>query len=350
MKSLIDRHSLWGWLPLLFLVPFLLAWDFVPFWKRVREIEDLRTLFEAVPESAAGCEIPFYGSATSEDRSPYLVVGVETEENPVNLIVDTGSPLSVVRDSLRKSLEAELVGHSPQLEAGKYEMVREVYRTSSLRLGGVRLVDEPVVFLPDEAFDRFGFSEFDGVLGATLLSRGVVEIETETHRIRLYPFDKGPEVDRKHSITMVHLWDLNYFVFALNTEQGGMGRFVLDTGTNYDLALKKSSTLAQRAMESERIEVWGLQDLMGFQKVPIYSLGENLTNSGLFYPKEMTVPVVDYESLPIDGMVGVSLVWNSKKVVLNAKEELVHIETREPLREKVVAGADRKRIAPMATE
>jgi hypothetical protein len=288
-------------------------------------------LIEKMNEVKQETRLPLRRIPSGRSGVDFIGVEVQSRERPLLMLVDTGTSLSILRESVREEVRLKKLTQGETVEPFAQRDTATVYSTSSLFIGGEALGSEPVTFLPDERFDGLTHndgSKIDGILGATLLARGEVEFDALEMAMRVRPFrdariGKGP-----HTVPLLVIPDLNGFTVPLETEDGSVFRFILDTGTNADLILAEESDLGKKAKELGETGSSNCRTLRGENLVGSHPLPVPLQIAGHRFERGATVFVQPSAEPRFDGSLGIPIFWASERVILNREQGLVSFEPR----------------------
>jgi lysophospholipase L1-like esterase len=111
-----------------------------------------------------------------------IVVDAVVAGRKVPMILGTGSP-TVISERLLRLVKARVVGTVPSERAGK-GVVRKVVELSSVRLGGLQRSAVRADVVPLGEHSALACASPNGLLGATFLKSGVMQIDFGTSQIR----------------------------------------------------------------------------------------------------------------------------------------------------------------------
>ncbi len=257
--------------------------------------------------------------------APYMGIRALTRTGSVLLLVDTGTSLSVLRESLKPELKVSRLSRQTVETEGEGE-TRDFYTTSSLRVGPLEFTNEAVSFLPDQEVDALTQNsgvQVDGLLGATLLKRGEIEFRGPEGEMVIRPFDRSKIKADDRSLALIFLSKSNTYAIPLQTESGQGSRLLLDTGTNVELILDAPRPLARKVMESDPVASWNYRSIHGVHQAQIFELPFSLSGPGIIFPKGRRVCIDTQRESPLDGVIGVPIFWKTPKILLNTQAELV---------------------------
>jgi hypothetical protein len=278
--------------------------------------------------------VPVHLIATRFKETPFAGIWVDTEARPLLLLLDTGAGTTVLRESHRNLLDLNEFGQvAAEGGVGRPATTNlAFYTTSSLSLNGFPLQNETVAFMDDREFDEIGKNSgktIDGLLGATLLQRGEIDLDVPARVLTLRSFDKNQVEQSQYSIPLVHFPDKNGYAIPLTNQEGKTGRFLLDTGTNAVLVLNEKRPFGQAAVRSQSIGNLDFQTLHGEGSVSFYGLPGALFMRGRVFAKGTPVAVAPRDDR-LEGTVGIPLVWSSRRVILNHRKELAAFDPIDP--------------------
>lgn len=179
---------------------------------------------------------------------------------PLWFLLDTGAEISVVKQSLARSLGLQFEGKG-QTEAsgGSVEFLN--VKNITLSLPGADILNPTVVAIPLESFEPLLGRTADGILGADLFNRFVVEIDYANQIINLYDPRSYHYSGRAEAIPITVKENIPY-VRAVVTQTNLStveGVFQIDTGSNSTLVLNTPFAKAHKFIESTKtIELGGL--------------------------------------------------------------------------------------------
>jgi hypothetical protein len=265
-------------------------------------------------------------------KVPYIGVKAEYGGQPLLLQVDTGSSLTLLRESLRSSLSARPVSNAEVLGATGSMAEQSLFQTSALSLGDLHLKNEIVTFLPDTQIDALGRKEYkeklDGVLGASLLHRGEVEFNTVQKTLTVRPFDQSQAQSLQVKIPMVWISDLNGFAIPLEVGSDRSVRFILDTGTNADIIFDSGGVYGERIEATVPIGSAECRTFRGSYQVKAYWLPFPVSIAGKRSDPGTRVYVESRDDHRHAGSVGIPLIWSNRRVVLNAHQQTAAFESK----------------------
>jgi hypothetical protein len=172
---------------------------------------------------------------------------------PLWFLLDTGAEISVIKQSLARSLGLQFEGKG-QTEAsgGSVEFLN--VKNVTLSLPGADILNPTVVAIPLESFEPLLGRTADGILGADVFNRFVVEIDYANQIINLYDPRSYHYSGRAEAIPITVKENLPY-VHALVTQTNlgtVEGVFQIDTGSDSTLVLNTPFAKAHKFIESTK--------------------------------------------------------------------------------------------------
>lgn len=264
-------------------------------------------------------------------ETPYLGIRAETGKGSALLLVDTGTSLTLLRESLRGDLN--LSKRTRAVNEAVDGQPTDIFLTSSLRAGPFEFTNEAVAFLPDERIDALtknSGNRIDGILGATLLNRGEIEIRGGENSLTIRPFDRSVLTKETPTVPLIFIPDSNTYAIHLSAAGVGGCRLLFDTGTNVGLVLDEHRPLARKVMESPQVGLWNYESVHGAHEVRVYNLAFDISGTDLIFPAGSAVCVDSRRKGPLDGVVGAPAVWKTPIVILNRQREAASFLNTEP--------------------
>jgi len=172
---------------------------------------------------------------------------------PLWFLLDTGAEISVIKQSRAQSLGLQFEG-TGQTEAsgGSVEFLH--VKNVTFSLPGADILNPTVVAIPLESFERVLGRTADGILGADLFNRFVVEVDYVNQIINLYDPRSYHYSGRGEAIPITVKENIPY-VHALVTQTNlgtTEGVFQLDTGSNSTLVLNTPFAKTHKFIESTK--------------------------------------------------------------------------------------------------
>ena len=277
-------------------------------------------LIERMSEVRQEIQVPFKRIPSGRSGIDFVGVEVQSRERSLLLLVDTGTSMTLLRESVRLELRLEKTTQGESVEPFEESTRMTIYSTSSLFIGGEALESEAVAFFPDKRFDGLTHGDdrpIDGILGATLLARGEVEFDMVGGTLAVRPFDSSQVEGPSNTVPLLSIPDLNGFTVPLQTGEGRIVRFILDTGTNADLILAAESELGKRAIERGETGSSTCRTLRGENLVGSHPLPEQLIIAGHSFDAGLPVFVQPRPEPRFEGSLGIPVFWASSRVILN---------------------------------
>lgn len=159
---------------------------------------------------------------------------------PLDFIFDTGASTTVVHDATARMLELPEDLHAMATgTAGEVPVVMS--EDVSLELQGLPLQHLHVIQAPLEHLGRYIGRPIDGIIGYELLSRYIVQLDFDRHRLMLYEFQAPPNFPEEGGQRLAFDLHLNLpMVYTRLIGPGGHayeGHFLVDTGAGSALIL-----------------------------------------------------------------------------------------------------------------
>lgn len=290
-----------------------------PVLRNVRQVQnEVRLPIQPIPSGRSGID--------------FIGVEVQSQERPLLALLDTGTSLTILRESVRPEVRIRKVTKGEGTDGFEEQLPTTIFSTSSLYVGGEALESEPVIFLPDEQFDSLTRAEgrkIDGILGATLLSRGEVEFDPRERTLTIRPFGAGRLEEGPHTVPLLKIPDLNGYTVPLETEEGRRARFILDTGTNADLILAEESDLGKKAKQVGASGSTQCRTLRGENLVGSHPLPLTLRIATQRFEKGIPVFVQPRPEPRFEGSLGIPVFWASERVILNQELGLILFQPRQ---------------------
>lgn len=289
-------------------------------------------VLERLPPTREEVALPLVEIPSGSTDSPFAGVRAKRGDRDLLLQIDTGSSVTVLRESLRRDLRLRPMGKAEAEGFGAESTEQDLHWTSSLALGDLALKAEPVTFLADSKFDQLPKvtpTRVDGILGASLLQRGEIEFDGPNRRLIIRPFEKSTLGSNRDSIPLVHYENLNGYVVPLETGERSRVRFLLDTGSNAPLIFEEGHNLGSRIKATPSIGKSECSTFRGTYTLEAYRLPFPLGLGGYRFQPGLTVYVESRIDPSLDGTIGAPAIWGCKRVVLNRSLERAVFEPRE---------------------
>ena len=169
----------------------------------------------------------------------HLLVRAFINNRPASLIVDTGSPHTVIAPGRRDYFHLALVndGLNAPARVQANGVFTRLALAHSLRLGGLNIVDVPAI-LVDLAESRHGAAsdrrgEPDGILGADVLSatKAILDCQQQVLILNMFPDTPGraPDSDFR-DFQRVPMEQIGGRLYVDVTVNGTVARLLVDTG------------------------------------------------------------------------------------------------------------------------
>ncbi|MCA9432520.1 MAG: retropepsin-like domain-containing protein [Candidatus Omnitrophica bacterium] len=314
------RPLLWGSMASLLLGTFLVTSCALPK-RQARSWNQMNTEIELAREEV---QIRLEKIPSGVKDAPYAGIRAQTRDGAILLLVDTGTSVTLLRESVRDKLKVSKLSRA-RLESEDSDSERRLYTTSSISVGPLEFTNEAVTFLPDDQVDglsRNAGRRVDGILGATLLRRGEIEFRGPENELVIRPFDRSKIKVDNSSLPLIFIPDSNTYAIPLRTETGMGSRLLLDTGTNVELVLDEHRPLARKVMESTQTGTWNYDSVHGSHEVRVFELPFGILGPGISFPKGRKVCVDSRRDGPLDGVIGIPVFWRTSRILLNSKMEM----------------------------
>lgn len=192
------------------------------------------------------------------------LIFVRTRANdsaPLWFLVDSGAEVSVIKRSRAEALGLQFEGKgSTDASGGSVDFVNVAGVT--LGLPGAEILNPTVVAFPLESFEPLLGRTVDGILGADLFNRFVVEIDYASNTMSLYDQRSYRYRGRGETVPITLKENSPYVELSITPKKGAgksKGVFAIDTGSDSTVVLNAPFAKAMRAGESAKtIESRGL--------------------------------------------------------------------------------------------
>jgi Aspartyl protease/PDZ domain len=169
-------------------------------------------------------------------RDHIFVEVIVDHSRPLSMILDSGEPFSAIDDQVASELRFTSERTAPYQGIGNdAHSQAKITERHELDLGGVALKDISLWIMPTREFARPTGRVVDGVLGADLFERYVVEINYEAREIRLYePEDYAvPHATHVVPLAFVTGWKVPLLQTKITALDGEIANtsLVFDTGS-----------------------------------------------------------------------------------------------------------------------
>jgi len=172
----------------------------------------------------------------------HIVVNISVNNSrPLPFILDTGDKFAIVDRDRAKQLGITLQGDIQSHAAGAAVLHGFYVQGSSFTIPGLSGFSQPVTFaFPLENLEAPLGHEIDGVIGGDFIKEFVVELDYQSHVVRLYDKETFRYSGPGESIPIELNSAGHPIIEAEVTPEGGeplKGKFVLDIGSSASLAL-----------------------------------------------------------------------------------------------------------------
>ena len=179
--------------------------------------------------------------------------------SPLWFLLDTGAEISVIKQSRAQSLGLQFEGKGQTEASGGAAEFLNV-KGVTLSLPGADVLNPTVVAMPLESLEPLLGREVDGILGADLFNRFVVEIDYANQIVNLFDPQSYHYSGRGEALTITVKENIPY-VHALITQTNlglAEGEFQLDTGSDSTVVLNTPFAKAHKFIGSTKtIEAGG---------------------------------------------------------------------------------------------
>lgn len=179
--------------------------------------------------------------------------------SPLWFLLDTGAEISVIKQSRAQSLGLQFEGKGQTEASGGAAQFLNV-KGVTLSLPGADVLNPTVVAMPLGSLEPLLGREADGILGADVFNRFVVEIDYANQMINLYDPRSYHYSGRAEAITITVKENIPYVhAFVTQTNLGTVeGVFQIDTGSDSTVVLNTPFAKAHKFIESTKtIELKG---------------------------------------------------------------------------------------------
>ncbi|MBW7939102.1 MAG: clan AA aspartic protease [Candidatus Omnitrophica bacterium] len=271
-------------------------------------------------------------SPGSTSQSPFIGVQVTCRSKEYLFQLDTGSSVTLIRQSLQKEIGATPLARAEIITASGSTSEQTLYTTSRLKIGEFVLRNEVVAFVQDEDIDalgrRGGAERLEGVLGASLLHRGEIELAIEQKRLFLRSFSAPQVHGIKTRVALVWVPDNNGFVLPLEVGTDRSVRFLLDTGSNSNLIFDSNGIYGKKIESTPSIGTAECRTLRGTYTVKAYRLPFPVKIAGHTFDTGSTVFVEKRQDGRHAGSLGTPFLLSHRRVVLNAHDQTAAFEPK----------------------
>ncbi len=184
----------------------------------------------------------YRGSLSFELVVKHILVNVTVgNSRPLPFILDTGDQLAIIDLDRAKELGLTLQGDIQSGGAGGQVLHGSYVRGSSFTIPGVNRFSQPLTLaFPLKNLEAPLGHEVDGVIGGDFIKEFVVEIDYQSHVVRLYDKDTFRYSGHGESIPIEMNAENHPVIEAEVTPEGGQalqGKFLIDIGSSASLAL-----------------------------------------------------------------------------------------------------------------
>ena len=199
------------------------------------------TATQTAPESSPIAVIPF-----ELVRDHIFIEATVEHSRPLSMFIDSGEPFSVIDDEIAKELDLVSQQTAPYQGFGTDKRPpAKITKGHELRLGPLLLENMVFWIMPTRDFSRFSGRPVDGVLGADLFERYVVEIDYAARELRIFEPDSYtlPHTPYVLPVTLVGEWMVPLLQSKVTAPGGGVvnASLVFDTGASMSVFSKSFS-------------------------------------------------------------------------------------------------------------
>lgn len=175
-------------------------------------------------------------SISLEENRVLIAVGM-VGKGPYIFLIDTGGVVSLVHDSLARTLKLPVIGHSKLGGIGGVD-IYPIYEARDFLIGGsVRQASVALVGARDIHFGN----DIEGTLAAGILTVGDTELDFDAGELRLYPDGRGERLGFTHLRSSIRRisgrQEESPYIFADIAVGGQAFECLLDTGAPRTLSL-----------------------------------------------------------------------------------------------------------------
>ena len=225
------------------------------------------------------------------DNLIYLQASLNGSQ-PLWMILDTGSSVTVFDESVSKTLGLQFLGEGNVNGPGQGSVQKLAFTAhSTLRLAGAELGDQTVATLPLEWFSRQSGRTTDGFLGSNIFRNYVVEIDYANQVLRLHDPATYSYSGSGQRLPIQFIWNDIPSVRAEVVAQDGTaitGIFLVDSGATTAIWLTKAFSdahpeflSAQETIEVPNVVAVGGEFSARLGRVPAVKLGGFLVSNPL---------------------------------------------------------------------
>jgi hypothetical protein len=193
-------------------------------------------------QSGSTSNSSYRGSFPFELANKHILVNLSVgDSHPLPFILDTGNRYAIIDLDRAKQLNLRLTGDIKGAGAGAEVLHGAYVQASSFTIPGVSSFSQPLTLaFPLKKLEAPLGHEIDGVIGSDFIKEFVVEIDYQSHIVRLYDKYTFRYSGHGQSIPIEMNADGHPVVEAEVTPEGGealKGKFLIDIGSSASLAL-----------------------------------------------------------------------------------------------------------------
>ncbi|MEM6719763.1 MAG: aspartyl protease family protein [Bacteroidota bacterium] len=179
--------------------------------------------------------IPF-----EKDGLMYIKVKMNTHEEPLNFVFDTGASTAVLDEKVAERIGVKANYQQPATGASGTEMYN-IALSQKFHIGNITLSDAHTVLVDLERIAKRGNLPIHGIIGADIMKEFVTQIDYDQNVLRLYK--NADDIQEKAGYTAINA-NLDYATipeidleFTLENGQKFKGNFLFDSGANITFLL-----------------------------------------------------------------------------------------------------------------
>lgn len=279
------------------------------------------------PKTVKSLSNPISLPLTRISSKHYCVDVYINQQGPFKFLVDTGSSLSVISQTLAHQLNLQVV-KKVRYSRHQSQFKGNLYRIPSLRLGSAEIYDYDMMVYPEPTFISYlkqGFNEhIDGILGIGAFYDFLLTLDFQNHILRLenrHLIQNGKNVrkfDNGEKIPIISV------MFKDNDNHAKEMNFVVDSGSNEAFTLPPGiTTLPFTKIESQSVQY-------GSHYGEHAATKEKIAANAYWAGKEFKEPEVVYNKALYDtnvsfGLMGI-LMMEHMKITIDQKKSLIAVE------------------------
>ena len=191
----------------------------------------------AWPGAAIGAGQRVLRASIALEQNRVLVAVGMVGKGPYIFMIDTGGEVSLIHDSLAKTLKLPIIGHSALGGMGKRD-IYPIYQAKDFLIGGS--LRQASVALVGTSNVKFG-NDIEGTLAAGILTVADTELDFDAGELRIYPDGRGERPGFTRIASSIRRLsgrqEVSPYIFADVAVGGQSFDCVLDTGAPRALSL-----------------------------------------------------------------------------------------------------------------